>query len=150
MNSRATPLLFFILTLALAGSFTLNIIQHSNNQNSAIKKARNNVLANIKDIRRMGVLIENNPAEGWFVISSETLPGQTEKLKVWLAPGASVVRSKTQTGTDGVVNSVEAELIEQKDLHIGEQMFALLYDSREHKRLEITTVWVGQILPYSK
>lgn len=149
MNSKIYLLFLGIVTFLLAGSVTANLLQLQSARRAPLEKIRSETLADYPNIRKVGNVIENNTADRWIIIAHEDVYGSPEKLRLWLTPGASIVRVEVAK-ISGVIEEGQIKIIGQKDIALGETVYVVATNSLEHNRIETGQIIAGDLLPLAR
>lgn len=147
MNKIAIAILLCIFTTALAGSVVLNIVLLKSTEDPGLVQSRVSVVEKISDLRRVGVLLENNLTDRFIVMSYADESGENHTLRLSLTQNTSIVRIATEKSGEAIVEKLSAVYLEQADLTVGETLYAGFNNSTKNNRLEVVAIWVGNPLP---
>lgn len=147
MNKIAIAILLCVFTTALAGSIVLNIVLLKSTEDPGLVQSRVSVVEKISDLRRVGVLLENNLTDRFIVMSYADESGENHTLRLSLTQNTSIVRIATEKSGEAIVEKLSAVYLEQADLTVGETLYAGFNNSTKNNRLEVVAIWVGNPLP---
>ena len=146
MNNKLELIFIFLLCTLLSGSIVLNLIQFNLAHTASISKARTSVAQNADHIRRIGSVTENNTDERYLIFSYQESDASTGETKVWITDATGIGRIIPKK-EKGIIETISIAPIEQKDIHLGDEVYINMDSSVTNDRLEAASILLGELLP---